>query len=414
MPGHKGQDVLGVEALDITEISGADNLYDPCGIILQSEQNATALFGSYHTYFSTEGSTHCIKTMLAAVCEGKEKRILAGRNAHKAFIYGAAALDLAVDWVYGEGGHLCAANITARDIETHLKAQNYTAVYLTSPDYLGNILPISEISTVCKKYNVPLLIDNAHGAYLKFLNPSMHPIDLGADMCCDSAHKTLPVLTGGAYLHIKTEKYENKIRKYLAFFGSTSPSYLTMASLDLCNKYLAENMRADLENTLKMVEEIKAEAMASGFSVLNTEPMKICINLADSGYKKSEFLFLLSCAGIEAEFCDETFAVFMASPKNTHEDFERLKNFFAETRGKKALASSLPPIIKGERAKSIREALTGESERILSIAAAGRICASPLCSCPPAVPVVISGEVITEAHVTALLHYGFEEIEVLK
>jgi arginine/lysine/ornithine decarboxylase len=403
-----------VENLDITEISGADNLYDPSGIILQSEQNATALFGSYHTYFSTEGSTHCIKTMLAAVCEGESGKILAGRNAHKAFIYGAAALDLGVDWVYGESGHLCAANITARDIETHLKAQNYTAVYLTSPDYLGNILPIAEISAVCKKYKVPLLVDNAHGAYLKFLKPSMHPIDLGADMCCDSAHKTLPVLTGGAYLHIKSEKYAHKIRKYLAFFGSTSPSYLTMASLDLCNKYLAENMCENLENALKRVEEIKALAIKSGFKVLHTEPMKTCINLADSGYKKSEFLFLLSCAGIEIEFCDETFAVFMLSPQNTPEDFEKLKNFFAKTRGKKALASSLPPIIKGEKAKSIREALTGDSERISSLAAAGRICASPLCSCPPAVPVVISGEVITEAHVTALLRYGFEEIDVLK
>lgn len=412
MPGHKGKGILGAESLDITEISGADDLYNPQGIILQSEIAASSLFGSYHTYFSAFGSTHCIKTMLAAASEGKDGKILAGRNAHKAFIYGVAALGLEVDWVYGKGGHLCALNITAEDIEKCLETQKYTAVYLTSPDYLGNILPIAEISKVCKKYGVPLLVDNAHGAYLKFLTPSLHPIDLGADMCCDSAHKTLPVLTGGAYLHIKNEKYADKIRKYLRFFGSTSPSYLIMASLDLCNKYIAENISEDMAKALKELAKIKEIATQNGFIVLNTEPLKMCINIARSGYKKEGFLSLLKTAEIEIEFCDESHAVFMVSTKNNQEDFDRLKEFFAQNKGKSPLNISVPPIIKGERKTSIREALMCESERIQTISAAGRICAAPLCSCPPAIPVVISGEAITEAHITALLYYGFEEIDV--
>ena len=205
MPGHKGVSMLGCESLDITETYGADSLYEADGIIKDSETNASLLF-ECDTFYSTEGSSQCIRAMLyltalEAKKAGKKPRVLAARNAHKVFLSAAALLDLDVEWIHG-GDTFLSCNISAKDVEAAILKYAPTTLYLTSPDYLGNVLDIAEISTVCKKYGVLLLVDNAHGAYLKFLEKSHFPIDLGADICCSSAHKTLPVLTGGAYLHI--------------------------------------------------------------------------------------------------------------------------------------------------------------------------------------------------------------------
>ena len=205
MPGHKGKGPLGIEQLDITEISGADSLYEASGIIAESEANASALFGC-PTFYSTEGSSQCIRAMLHLATCGRNRRIAAARNVHKTFLSAAALLDLQVDWLYpdSEGSYL-ACPITAETLENYFATceEIPAAVYVTSPDYLGNLLYIDALAAVCHRYGSLLLVDNAHGAYLKFLPDSRHPMDLGADLCCDSAHKTLPVLTGGAYLHIR-------------------------------------------------------------------------------------------------------------------------------------------------------------------------------------------------------------------
>ena len=213
MPGHKGKGRLGVENLDLTEISGADFLYGASGIIAESEANATSLFKTAHSFYSTEGSTLAIKAMLALALTKKagdvsRPLILAARNAHKAFISSAALLDLSVEWLYpSECEHLCKCTVTPTDLSNKLSGMEKLpeAVYITSPDYLGNMADIKGLAEVCDSFGVPLLVDNAHGAYLAFLTPSEHPIALGAAMCADSAHKTLPALTGGAYLHISPD-----------------------------------------------------------------------------------------------------------------------------------------------------------------------------------------------------------------
>ena len=208
MPGHKGAPFLGCEALDITEFDGADDLFCPDGIIEKSEKNASEIFGA-HTFYSTGGSTLAIQTMLRLfLLYSKERnvppKILAARNVHKAFINAAALLNIDVDFIYPKSAaSYYSCPIKKSDVERALSSDSsVSAVYITSPDYIGNISDIKGISEICKKRGVLLLVDNAHGAYLKFLKDDLHPIALGADMCCDSAHKTLPVLTGGAYLHI--------------------------------------------------------------------------------------------------------------------------------------------------------------------------------------------------------------------
>ena len=256
MPGHKGQSLLGCEPWDITEIRGADELYEAEGIIAQSEANATRLFGTAHTYYSTEGSSQCIRAMLCLAMQGaprtgKRPVLLAARNAHKALLYAAALLDFDIRWLWPapeDTGALCSCPVTVQALSAALEelagqGRTPVGVYLTSPDYLGGMQDIAALSAVCDAHGAPLLVDNAHGAYLRFLpGGSRHPIDLGAAACCDSGHKTLPVLTGGAYLHLGPKapvREESTVRSALALFGSTSPSYLILQSLDACNRLLS-------------------------------------------------------------------------------------------------------------------------------------------------------------------------------
>ena len=215
MPGHKGQSLLGFEPLDITEICGADELYAPEGIIAESEANATRLFGTAHSYYSTEGSSQCIRAMLFLALQGAPQNgerpvLLAARNAHKALLYAAALLDFDIRWLWPSAqaeGALCSCPVTAEALTGALHAlaqQGNTpfGVYVTSPDYLGGVQDIPALAASCRAQGVPLLVDNAHGAYLRFLPQNCHPIAQGAAMCCDSGHKPLPVVTGGAYLHL--------------------------------------------------------------------------------------------------------------------------------------------------------------------------------------------------------------------
>ena len=288
MPGHKGNDCYKSKAAgseisaafpyDITEIKGADALFEADGIIAESERNASELFGTYATFYSAGGSTLCIQAMLA-VCAKQGDKIIAARNSHKALHSACILLGLSPVWIYPEfeDGSAVSGKITAESVR-RLLGENPDAVcvYITSPDYLGSVSDVKSIAEAAHSFGKPLIVDNAHGAHFAFLKENIHPIALGADLCCDSAHKTLPVLTGGAYVHVSSEKYAAKMKEAMALFGSSSPSYLILQSLDLCNKYLAEDFRNELLQTVKRVEKLKNDI--SGFvTVAESEPLKLTI-----------------------------------------------------------------------------------------------------------------------------------------
>ena len=424
MPGHKGKSRLGCESLDLTEISGADCLYSANGIISESENNAASLFGTAHTFYSAEGSTLAIKAMLALVTEearehGKRPTVIAARNAHKAFINASALLELDVRWIYpADDEHICECHISANDVVSAITEcdEKPSAVYLTSPDYLGNICDIKSISEVCRKHGVPLCVDNAHGAYLRFLSTSQHPIDLGADICCDSAHKTLPVLTGGAYLHVSKHatKYLERARDYLSLFASTSPSYLILESLDLCNKYLAEEYRGELAEFIKKFETLKATAAELGFKVLASEPLKLVIDANASGYTGCELAEALREHHVEVEFADGKYLVLMATPQNTATDIEKLVTSLSSIEHRAPITSTPPKYPRAEQVISIREAMLSPTETVRIEDAQGRICGTPAVSCPPAVPIIVSGERVSSEVIELLKFYGTEYIKVIK
>lgn len=420
MPGHKGAGILGFEGMDLTEIYGADELFAAEGIIKESEQNASNLFGC-PTYYSTQGSTLCIQTMCTILCQdakskGKKPKILAGRNAHRSFIHAAALLDFEIAWLYGNSDYL-SCKIHAEDLEKAIIESHPTAIYLTNPDYLGNLLDIKSLASVCKKHNVLLAIDNAHGAYLRFLEPSLHPIDLGADLCCDSAHKTLPVLTGGAYLHLSdslNQVWKNDVKHFMEYFSSTSPSYLIMASLDATNEVLDTTFRNSLSECIQRVDGLKNTLVQYGYTILSGEPMKITISTKEFGYTGNEIANLLMECDIYPEFYDSDYIVLMPSPYNTKDDLKRLETCLCGIERKPILINKPPKLEQSKKAMNVRQALFSSSITLDVSKSLGQVCSSVTVSCPPAILPVIPGEVISESSIEVMKYYGIETVRVVK
>lgn len=418
MPGHKGNG--NIEKYDITEIMGADSLYEADGIIAESENCASEIFGA-HTFYSTEGSTLAIKAMLHLATADARKNgdrplVLAGRNAHRAFINALALLDLDVEWLQtGESYMSCP--MSADDISRRIEkmGKKPCAVYITSPDYLGIMANISEISAVLHKMGILLLVDNAHGAYLKFLTPSLHPIDLGADMCTDSAHKTLPVLTGGAYLHISKDcrgDLHAMARTALSLFGSTSPSYLILASLDKANAYLSSNFSADLLTTVVKIDGIKHKLSENGYTLIGDEKLKITIDAARYGYTGYELAEYLRASGAEPEMAEHDYLVLMLSPSNRSINAAVSALLSVEPRPERRDRPTAG--ICAERALTVRDAMLSPSEVLPICECVGRILASADAACPPAVPILIPGEVVSREHIPVLSYYAKDKLRVVK
>ena len=500
MPGHKGAFNYGD---DITEIKGADSLYEANGIIADSERKTAEMFGAANSFYSTEGSSQVIKAMCflavqrfyslhgsaASVGEmaGNQNdkpdgaiirpTILATRNAHKSFIYASMLLGFNIKWLMdGEEFSLCKCNITADGLNRKLQdmeVADVAAVYVTSPDYLGNILDVKELAEVAHKYGLPLLVDNAHGSYLKFMKKDLHPVSLGADIVADSAHKTLPVMTGGAYLHVSkeslflkmnngqyvtngqvigliSEDFSAEIRKALLMFGSTSPSYVIMESMD---EALGRIDVGEYRKTQDRVETLKHELSKMGYNILGlgsemNEPLKVVIDL--NSYGKGEdgknggnevvsgerfraqisgeqLSDMLRNHGIECEYADPDFLVTMWSPYNEYPaDFDSFKNAMEDIMnhvgneleaakekdfGKIHLEGYSLPKVKYQPYEIMYRPHYREKVGPNLI---GKIAADTSVSCPPAVSPIVAGEVIDENSIKVLQYYGIESVEVLR
>lgn len=427
MPGHKGVGPLGIEPLDLTEFSGADSLYEDDGILLQSEQNASQLFGSGVSLYSAEGSSLCIRTMLYLACLGDpharepDHYILAARNAHKVFIQTCALLNLDVGWLWDEADsfNLCRTIVSPKTLDKVLSDTSHLpiAVYVTSPDYLGNENDIQGLARVAHKYGVPLLVDNAHGAYLRFLPESRHPLDLGADMCCDSAHKTFPCLTGAAYLHISKNaptEFKTLAKQAMSMFGSTSPSYLILESLDANNLYLDGPYRGELQKCIARVEELKKNLEKSGWDILPSDELKLTLLPRSKGYTGTELASLLEQQNIMCEYADPDNTVLMLTPQNSEQDFARIKKALSQIPGREPLEEAELRLPRPETFCTLRHAMYAQRECIPVEEAAGRVLAAATMSCPPAVPAVVCGEVISQEAVDILKYYGTDQVWVLK
>ena len=250
MPGHKRNFKCGplseLYRLDITEIDGFDDLHHPVSIIKEAQERAARLYHSEHTYFLIDGSTAGILTAISAV-SGRGRKLILARNCHKAVYHAAFLNHLELCYVYPEllKGHGIAGEIRAQDIENQIKAvlseeegkepkELICGVVITSPTYDGISSDVQEIADMVHRYDLPLIVDQAHGAHFGF-HPAFpeNAVAQGADAVIHSVHKTLPAPTQTALLHINGDLIgRNEVEKYLHIYQSSSPSYVLMAGID--------------------------------------------------------------------------------------------------------------------------------------------------------------------------------------
>ncbi len=422
MPGHKGNypPLANLLPYDITEIKGADTLYAPHGVLREAEEAAAEFYGSRATIFSAGGSTLCIHTMLAVLRRyGVHRRVLAGRGAHSSFVHACALTGITPQWMLPETrtGSVCGV-ITPKQVEAALsKDSDFDAVYLTSPNYYGGVCDIAAIAKICHKYAIPLLVDNAHGAHFKITPNALHPIDAGADLCCDSLHKTLPVLTGGAMLHSRLSLTLDELTDCMALTGSTSPSYLILSSLEEGLRYQKEEGKSEFAHLVKRVQKLREVAASVEITSLTgkfpCDPARLTLDARKIGYTGTALAEYLRDCRIEPEYADAAGVVLLPSPQNKEGDFAKLQSALLLLPPKESVKESAWALTLPEQVLTPREALFSESVKVPTAEAAGKIAARTVQLCPPCIPLVSPGERVTPSLCETAKNAGIDMIDVV-
>lgn len=414
MPGHKGNcsflEPLGSK-WDVTEIQGADSLYQSSGAIAELERQLSALYHA-QTMISAGGSTLCIQAMVKLCAR---RRFVAMRGSHAAFFHACALLGVDPQWLPFEADASTglARVPSAEEIDRMLSDDSRpAAVYLTSPDYYGRRVDVAAVSEVCRRHRALLVVDNAHGAHLGCLQENLHPMALGADICCDSLHKTLPALTGAALLHLRPGLQDRREAKAaMAMFGSSSPSYLIMHSIGLCADWMqteAASAFAEMEDKRrKLLKLFRGRALPSDCS-------KVSVDAYSLGRRGSDLAGHFRALGIEPEYADERYVVLLLSCFLSETDWEKLAFAFLRIPVGAALDFEAVRLSVPERVSSMRGAMLAPSERVSIERAGGRVCAETLFVCPPGVPLAAPGERIDENMVRELKKSGILSVGVVK
>lgn len=425
MPGHKGVSISPfgeLMAYDVTEVEGTDSLFEDDGPLKELEEIFTRLYDTKGTVMSAGGSTLCIQAMLRMVAK-KEGRILAGRNIHAAAVNAMALLGLEPVWVYPnrKQEERLIGEISPDEIRSVLEKEKQAgtldslcAVYVTSPDYFGVMSDIRSIAQIAHEYGLPLLVDNAHGAHLHFLKEEYHPMQLGADLCCDSLHKTMPALTGAALLHTSDAKYCPQMKDAMTVFGSTSPNYLIMLSMDSTAAFLMQDGAERIQQTVTRCEELRQKAREKGFVLpQHCDPMRLTLPLAGTGWDAQNFRKLLRKHKIMEEYLSDSGCVLLFSPFNREEDFKRTEALLDEVLIQKQPFTAFP-IVPSEKVMSLREAFLSPKESVPVEKAEGRIAAQVKITCPPGIPLVMPGERLHKEIIKILKNSGIFVIDVVK
>ncbi len=401
MPGHKRK-VGRYSKFDITEIDDFDNLAVPTGILKELEEDWARVYGAEKAHISVNGSTGAI---LSAICGSlnKQDKIIMARNCHKSVYNGAELMEADCQYIFPDYDDMgIAKGIKAKDVENAI-SQNPDArlIIITSPTYEGNLSETEKIIKVAHSKNIPVLIDMAHGAHLKFMGQE-EKIYEKADMVAVSLHKTLPSLTQTALLLLNGKLIDkNKIKEKLNVFNTSSPSYVLMASMGDCLDYVKnkkrfkkyeENLIWFYRNTKPLKNlEIK-EQDDRGKIVIST----IKTNISGKTLLKR----LREEFEIELEMAYDNYALAMTSVCDRKKDFKRLKcallKIDKDLKGGKNKKTVYPKPQKSEIS------LEGEKEFVRISDAEGKICSDFLWAYPPGVPIIAPKEVIDEETINYL------------
>lgn len=426
VPGHKNGLLSGLPkelkaalAYDLTELEGLDDLHAPKEAIKEAEDLLSGAYGSKKSYFLVNGSTAGNLAMIHAVC-GEGDMVVVQRNSHKSIFH---ALELAhVNPVYvAPEWDMASKSAVAVALSSIIAAideyPSVKAVVLTNPNYYGMASKeLKAIIEFCHGRDIPVLVDEAHGAHLAVGEPfPVSALTYGADVVVQSAHKTLPAMTMGSYLHVAGELVEERmIRKYLRIFQSSSPSYPIMASLDDARAYIqnysVHDKRDFLEKRFYFISSIKR---IPALEVVETDdPLKLLLRVDDrGGFQLKE---ALEQSGIYVELADP-FQVLLILPlsKPWHAyPYAEIRSRIKEAVHSVRLLEKLTPAFRVGNAKPVTVPELSFEEVDLSVQewvpytqAIGRISSAMVTPYPPGVPLVTAGEKWTVEKVEALSDY---------
>lgn len=400
MPGHKRQKewLDGLYDTDITEITGADDLHAPRGIIRDAQQRAASLFGSVSTIFLTGGSTAGILSAISAVCDEQDK-ILIARNCHKSVYNACLVNQLKTEYIYPTVRHRLGVfgEVSPLEVDTAMKKSGARVVVITSPTYEGIVSDVKTIAKTVHKNGGILIVDSAHGAHLGFNDYFPKSArSLGADIVIESAHKTLPCLTGAALLHICSHRVSySEIQKALGIFETSSPSYPVLCSIDRAlTKIKNEELFADYAALLCEFYK-KAEGLENLylFESADFDKGKLVISCEKANITGFELKqTLLEKYKIELEMAMPGYALAMTSIADTKEGFDRLLSALFEIDGtlvKDSSSVALAPPVPINRFELFTR---GEAELLNAKEAMGKTSAEFIFAYPPGSPIIAPGE----------------------
>lgn len=471
MPGHKRRSLTEEKtySLDITEIDGFDNLHHPEGILKEMEDFATELYGTRQTKVLINGSTCGLLTAVSALCPYGGK-ILVARNCHKAVYHAIALRGLTAVYLYPEIEPDYGLNGSVRPeaVEAALQADSeIQAVLLTSPTYDGILSDISAIGQIVHAHNLPLIVDEAHGAHLPFTK-GLFPesaLRCGADVVIHSLHKTLPSLTQTAVLHINSERINlRNIYRYLAVYQSSSPSYILMAGIGSCLKWLSEQGASAFEEyekrllfwrkkyteILESAGPIQLADVRESKEIFAQDVSKLIFCTEAGGFEKKPhsgselYQLLLKDYHLQMELAAPSYALALTSVCDSEEGFRRLGQALKEIakswkeedvkeadlrkddiefQGKVDCEKKDGAVFQGKAGRekinwprpqmrwSISDAMEQAGEVVRLEEGLGRISGTSLYLYPPGIPFLLPGEEITKevlAYIYAVKEKGLE------
>ncbi len=406
MPGHKRNPEFLRDCPDITEITGADDLHHPNGMIKLNCERAARLFKVRETIFSTAGSTPCILAAITAATKSGDN-ILIARNCHRS-VYNAALINnLFPEYILPERVDELGTDgvIAPKSVEAALEGKSAAAVVITSPTYDGFVSDIATISGICRKHGAILIVDAAHGAHLGFSTYFKESArSLGADIVIESAHKTLPCLTGASFLHICSDRVDSaKLKNCFSIYHTSSPSYPIIASMDSALDILKYRGTDLFKRQSDRLDDLfRGVAHLSSLSVFRRDDLdksKIiisCKGTSISGFELKKML--LTEHKIECEMANAHYVLCISTIADTSLGFDRLAYALSEIDRKicktdSASPTKIPP--KPAVRLPLRAAFEAKTELMPFEFSTGFISADFVYAYPPGSPIIAPGEVIS-------------------
>lgn len=441
IPGHtKGRAVykdfkklIGEKALNIDTTDEFDNLgtlHPATGPIAEAQELAAKAFGAKKTFFLLNGST-AGNLAIGMSLTKKGQKVIINRNCHRSALTGLMISGAEPVWICPEriDDWSIWGNIEAQKIEQAIKEnENVGLVWITNPTYEGVVSDIKSISEVCKKYNVPLIVDEAHGCLWNFNSHlPQTALKLGADVVVHSLHKTGGSMSQSSMIHISENSMINPdtVEKALKLLHTTSPSLMLLASLDAARAVLeSKSGQSLIDRAVKNAKYLRKRLdnipnlhqLKSSFGYM-TDVTKVFIKIDGLSGKRLESILEIDF-GIEVESASDIGVLILCNLGNKHSDFV----YLADALEKIASADHKDiyylenrkhmPMIEPQIIMSLRDAYYADKEIIAKEDAIGRISAEVIAECPPGISILLPGELITKEHLPYLNDYP--KLEVVK